>query len=375
MMGTFPFPTKNPLYNVKGYDGYAIPVKVLLVGIVTCEDDGGRKSFGLGYNSSTVLDTIGESRYRLPSPSIHAGIEICDTLFNKNGITLSIDAKEELPFLVSSMQNMKGSSFQAIVKKLMQLIHTKEDVKLQAGIDDLRQSFMVESNGNGSISVLRAAGHGNDTQSNEDKFNSIGGNYEAKKSLLDALAFDQRKRMLLARFGLTPPTGVLLYGPPGNGKTLLAKATAQMMQQGKQDARAGQNTGGLFISLSASDIVRAEVGTSEKLVARAFETARDNAPSVIFIDEFQALFTNRDGAGGGGKSSGRLASTLLQCMDDISKWRGADQSIANSSTEDFESDRVVILGATNTPWMVDRAFLRSGRFDRVSLKLASTFLS
>ena len=121
---------------------------------------------------------------------------------------------------------------------------------------------------------------------------------------------------------------------------------------------------GAFISLKASEIVRAEVGQSEKLIVSAFETAHQNTPSVIFIDEFQALFTSRDGEHtGGGKSSGRLASTLLQCMDDATRWR--DEDVKHSSDECNKQDRVVVLGATNAPWMVDKAFLRPGRFDRV----------
>jgi SpoVK/Ycf46/Vps4 family AAA+-type ATPase len=130
----------------------------------------------------------------------------------------------------------------------------------------------------------------------------------------------------------------------------------------------------MFLSLSASDIVRSEVGKSEKLVSSAFQAARDNAPSVIFIDEFQALFTSRDGStdggGGGGKGSGRLASTLLQCMDDVSKWREADRDAVKAApmqTVPLEKNRIVVFGATNTPWMIDKAFLRAGRFDRVSL--------
>ena len=179
-------------------------------------------------------------------------------------------------------------------------------------VHDLQMVFMVGRDDNGSLSVSKTNGQrkGDGNESATTLFSSIGGNDEAKKSLLDALAFDRRKRMILSKFGLAPPTGVLLYGPPGCGKTLLAKATAQMMEPSPRDGLSSRGlgeAGGLFISLSASDIARSEVGQSEKLVAKAFETARDNAPSVIFIDEFQALFTSRDGVGGGGKSSGRLA--------------------------------------------------------------------
>jgi SpoVK/Ycf46/Vps4 family AAA+-type ATPase len=123
----------------------------------------------------------------------------------------------------------------------------------------------------------------------------------------------------------------------------------------------GSSLGGAFLSLNTSDIVRAEVGVSEKLVAAAFQTARANAPAVIFIDEFQALFTERSGS-----SSSRLTSTLLQCMDDLKEWADLSRQnpVANTDNPEKKESRVLVLAATNTPWMIDRAFLRPGRFDR-----------
>jgi SpoVK/Ycf46/Vps4 family AAA+-type ATPase len=126
---------------------------------------------------------------------------------------------------------------------------------------------------------------------------------------------------------------------------------------------AGASSSASFITLNSSEIVQAEVGTSEKLIVSAFVTARENAPSVIFIDEFQALFTERSSSG-----SSKLSSTLLQCMDDIKQWRKADlRAIENAAAnlDKAAKSRVVVLGATNTPWMVDTAFLRPGRFDRI----------
>mmetsp|Transcript_9570 Transcript_9570/g.17281 ORF Transcript_9570/g.17281 Transcript_9570/m.17281 type:complete len:232 (-) Transcript_9570:50-745(-) len=122
------------------------------------------------------------------------------------------------------------------------------------------------------------------------------------------------------------------------------------------------NAGGAFVALKASDIVRPEVGNSEKLIVSVFEMARLNAPSVIFIDEFQALFGDREG---GGFVVGQLASTLLQCMDDITRWSEAGPPIDDDTKSNTsQNSRIVVLGATNTPWMIDKAFLRPGRFDR-----------
>jgi len=148
------------------------------------------------------------------------------------------------------------------------------------------------------------------------------------------------------------------------GKTLLAKSIAFLLAT---SGTAMTQTGGLFIALNSSQIVQSEIGASEKLIVSAFQSARENAPSVVFIDEFQALFLERGSSG-----SSNVSSTLLQCLDDIRQWRTAtnlksESSGDQGSAEDCASagKEVVVLGATNTPWMVDKAFLRPGRFDRI----------
>jgi ATP-dependent 26S proteasome regulatory subunit len=132
-----------------------------------------------------------------------------------------------------------------------------------------------------SLSITSAAS----SSTSNDLFKTVGGNNEAKLALEDALALNPKKRRLLSLFGMNAPTGVLLYGPPGTGKTLLARAIAKAISV--QNKPPTKNIGGTFISLKASDIVRPEVGNSEKLVVSAFESARVNAPAVVFIDEFQ----------------------------------------------------------------------------------------
>jgi SpoVK/Ycf46/Vps4 family AAA+-type ATPase len=199
----------------------------------------------------------------------------------------------------------------------------------------------------------------------------VGGNRRAKVALQEALALDPVRRGRLEALGLSPPTGILLYGPPGVGKTLLAKAVAALLRQnasGGPAASAAVGSGGAFVSLSSVDLVRAEVGASEKLVVEAFEAARASAPSVVFIDEFQALFADRSASAEGG-GSGRMTTSLLECMDDVRKWSDVATGLGASAVAPRDGSirtggRVVVLAATNTPWMIDGAFLRPGRFDR-----------
>lgn len=189
--------------------------------------------------------------------------------------------------------------------------------------------------------------------SNRDPFESIGGNSEAKRALAEAIAIDRQKTELLAMYGMAPPSGVMLYGPPGTGKTLLAKAVASMLNRNEM-----LNTGGAFISVSTTDVARAEIGTGEKLLVSAFQTARLNAPAVVFIDEFQALFTDRNNS-----RSGKLTSTLMALMDDCAGWANLEREV--NGNQIVHNKRVIVLAATNTPWMVDVAFMRTGRFDRI----------
>jgi SpoVK/Ycf46/Vps4 family AAA+-type ATPase len=119
-----------------------------------------------------------------------------------------------------------------------------------------------------------------------------------------------------------------------SGKTLLAKSLSRSM-----------------IVLHSTDVAQSTVGQGEKAVLEAFENARTRSErvTVIFIDEFQALFTDRSSFSG----SSRVTATLFQCMDNLTRWRKVDSS-----------RRIIVLAATNTPWMIDNAFLRPGRFDR-----------
>lgn len=324
-----PFPTKNPLYNLSGTNGRVLQVNMCIMGVVTCPD-GDRKR-----ESLDVLTMLQGGRYRLPDLTTDGRIRALSVqLVN---VPLSREATQRLPGLVASRVGLFGRDFGRIQQRLMRL--SKQEIT----VDDLVEALSaVQQLKPAQYEVVVHA----DKTTTKDLFSSVGGNIEAKLALQDALAMDPKKRMALQNFGMSPPAGVLLYGPPGTGKTLLARAVAKLL--------ANAQTGGAFFSLQASEIVRSEVGNSEKELVAAFATARANAPSVIFIDEFQALFTERSGGSGG-----QLASTLLHCMDDINRWEDSDKMSEN------ESRRIVVMGATNTPWMIDKAFLRTGRFDKV----------
>jgi cell division protease FtsH len=172
------------------------------------------------------------------------------------------------------------------------------------------------------------------------KFSAVAGCDEAKDEVHEIVEFLKDP----ARFRTTGgrmPKGVLLVGPPGTGKTMLAKAVA-----GEAKAH--------FYSLSGSDFVELYVGVGASRVRSLFKKARETAPSIIFIDEIDALGRKRSsGDGGSQQEHDQTLNALLVAMD------GFDSE-----------DAVVVFGATNRPDTMDRALLRPGRFDRqVSLSL------
>ncbi len=358
------------MYNVGGKGGIVVPVRVCLVGVVTCTNDVGRFRRGGNQNLVSILDSMTGGRFSLPPLSASARVRAFRYSFDRYNIQLTEEAAVRLPFIAASSSWARGAAFRTVARQLRAILETKTrgatNETWLATLQDVEQAVaLLRTDATRSSNITFARESKMLGGKGMDVFESVGGNVKAKRALEDALALDPKVAQQLASFGMSPPIGVLLYGPPGCGKTLLAKSVAALLQSNLGPSTA---LGGAFISLSASTIVRAEVGTSEKLVVASFETARANAPAVIFIDEFQALFTDRQGIG-----SGRLSSTLLQCLDDVKLWSEVDHEAnercdlpsASKRTGVAESNHILVLGATNTPWLVDKAFLRPGRFDRV----------
>ncbi|KAL7440789.1 hypothetical protein ACHAXM_007472 [Skeletonema potamos] len=336
----FPYPSLNSLNNVRcggGYSGLTLPLRFCLVGVMTNRSD---KIF------HSALDALGGGRFYVPLPSSKTRCAAFEHAFDCVGVRLNAEAREALPNLAASATWASGGEFLDSAQRLSSE-HEASKRDIEKAISSRYDAPNSEANNQSAPFP--------DLGDTTSILSTVGGNFDAKLALEDALALDANKRMLLRAYGLCAPTGVLLYGAPGTGKTLLAKAVSMSLDSHSNN-KSERDTSGSFISLKASDIVRPEVGNSEKLIVSAFEVARSNAPSVVFIDEFQALFGDR---GGSSVVLGQLASTLLQCMDDVAKWSFDDKPNPSSP-----NGRVVVLAATNTPWMVDKAFLRPGRFDR-----------
>jgi len=162
----------------------------------------------------------------------------------------------------------------------------------------------------------------------------VGGLEDVKQQLRESVEWPLSQPEVFKRLGINAPRGILLYGPPGTGKTLLAKAVAN-----ESDAN--------FISIKGPEVMSKWVGESEKAVRELFKKAKQVAPSIVFLDELDAIAPRR-GAYSGSHVTESVVNQLLTSIDGLESMEG-----------------VIIIGATNRPDIIDSSLLRPGRFDRL----------
>ena len=167
------------------------------------------------------------------------------------------------------------------------------------------------------------------------KWEDVGGLLDVKQELMEAVEWPIKKPEVFKRVGVQPPKGILLYGPPGCGKTMLARAISTESEAN-------------FISIKGPEIFSKWVGESEKAIREVFRKGRTAAPSIIFFDELDSVIPRRGMGYADSGASERVISQLLSEMDGI-------EALQN----------VVVIAATNRPDILDPAALRPGRFDRL----------
>lgn len=169
----------------------------------------------------------------------------------------------------------------------------------------------------------------------KETWKEVGGLSHVVTEIKEVIELPLTKPELFQKIGIKPPKGILLHGPPGTGKTLLAKAAAQ-------------STNSTFIQVSASELVQKFIGEGAKLVKEIFELARQKAPSIIFIDELDALASRRIEVGTSGERE--VNRTFMQLLAEIDGFK----PLGN----------VKIIAATNRKDILDSAIIRPGRLDR-----------
>ncbi len=163
-------------------------------------------------------------------------------------------------------------------------------------------------------------------------YEDIGGLKDELQRLRETIELPLRHPELFQKLGIEPPKGVLLFGPPGTGKTLIAKAVAS-------------ESGAHFIHIAGPEVISKYYGESEQRLREIFEEARENAPSIVFIDELDSIAPRREEVTG--EVERRVVAQLLTMMDGLE-----------------ERGQVIVIGATNRVDAIDAALRRPGRFDR-----------
>ncbi|MCG2825400.1 MAG: CDC48 family AAA ATPase [Thermoplasmatales archaeon] len=169
------------------------------------------------------------------------------------------------------------------------------------------------------------------------KWDDVGGLENTKQKLKEVVEWPLKNAEAFKRMGIKPPKGILLFGAPGTGKTLLAKAVATESEAN-------------FISVKGPELISKWVGESEKALREIFKKAKQASPSIVFLDELDAIAPMRGYGAGESRVAERMVNQLLTSMDGM-------EALEN----------VVVIGATNRPDILDRALLRAGRFDRLIL--------
>jgi proteasome regulatory subunit len=168
------------------------------------------------------------------------------------------------------------------------------------------------------------------------EWTQVGGLQDQEREIKEVIELPLKKPELFKKVGIEPPKGILLYGPPGTGKTLLAKAVAA-------------STNSTFIEVVGSELVQKFIGEGAKLVKEIFQLAREKAPSIIFIDEIDAIAAVRIDVGTSGERE--VQRTFMQLLAEVDGFNPLDN--------------VKIIGCTNRKDILDPAITRPGRLDRL----------
>jgi proteasome regulatory subunit len=246
---------------------------------------------------------------------------------------------KQSPLFVATVQEITDDG--VIIKQ-----HGNNQEALTEVTDEMREDLTPDSRVavNNSLSVVKQLDSETDVrarvmqveQSPDVAYEDIGGIDEQMEEVRETVEMPIKSPEMFDEVGIDPPSGVLLHGPPGTGKTMLAKAVADQ-------------TDATFIKMAGSELVHKFIGEGAKLVRDLFELARQEEPAVVFIDEIDAIAAKRTDS----KTSGdaEVQRTMMQLLSEMDGFEDRGQ--------------ISIIAATNRFDMLDRAILRPGRFDRL----------
>ncbi|TAJ45722.1 CDC48 family AAA ATPase [Methanofollis fontis] len=273
----------------------------------------------------------------------NAGVAVGDRILVRKAEN-EVEAQHVVLAPPEDMPRQIPINFQSVVNHLIDFPIIKNDtVPIQAGLPFMQpqivafkavvvepeDAIIITKNTKVEFSEKPVAGFDG---ARKISYEDIGGLKDELQRVRETIELPMRHPELFRKLGIDPPKGVLLYGPPGTGKTLIAKAVAS-------------ESGAHFISIAGPEVISKYYGESEQRLREVFEDARQNAPSIIFIDELDSIAPKREDVTG--EVERRVVAQLLTMMDGLE-----------------ERGQVVVIGATNRLDAIDPALRRPGRFDR-----------
>ena len=254
----------------------------------------------------------------------------------KKDVKLEVLAAKTHGFVGADIESLAKESAMNVIRKLLPEIRMDEEEEIPQEI--LNKMIIGKQDFEEALKVVRPSAMREVlVEAPNIGWEDVGGLEKTKQSLKEAVEWPIKYKESFEHMGIRPPKGILLYGSPGTGKTLLAKAVAKESEAN-------------FIQVKGPSLLSMWVGKSEEGIRKIFERARQVSPCVVFFDEIDALAGKRGMEAGGTKVTERVLNQLLAEIDGL---------------EDLKD--VTIIGATNRPDMLDSALLRPGRFDRIIL--------
>ncbi|KAG2608905.1 hypothetical protein PVAP13_4KG006600 [Panicum virgatum] len=225
----------------------------------------------------------------------------------------------------------------------------KQQLEIELAAEKARRLITSDGGASGDAKPDAAASEGIVREDKGPRFADLGGMEAVIEELMMEVVVPLCHPELPRRLGVRPVAGLLLHGPPGCGKTTLAHAIAN-------------ETGVPFYKISAPEVVSGVSGASEENIRGLFQKAYRTAPSIVFIDEIDAIASKRENLQR--EMERRIVTQLMTCMDQFHQNIGAGSSDLDAESAEKKPGYVIVIGATNRPDAVDQALRRPGRFDR-----------
>lgn len=269
----------------------------------------------------------------------------------------NFDFERDIDTVAKNSKGYSGADLQSLCREAAMVAVKRCALNTQNDNNDVkvRSSDFVEAASKVRATVIRNVASVADVA--KTSWDDVGGLFEVKKRLVRAIEWPLKKKNSFERLGIRPARGILLHGPPGGGKTTLARAAATA-------------SGATVFSLSAADVFSMYLGEGEKILTDAFLKARKASPAVLILDEIDGMSGSR-GGGEGSSSAGshdsaaRVLSALLTEMDGLSSINSSTSNMSTNSPSSSSSSSVLVIATTNRLDALDPALTRPGRFDLI----------